>query len=140
MCPGETFDDPFMGRCAVNLCLTGEIPDLNNSVTATASEVIKTLWVFSHCIDAIDMSIPQLRDEGRSKHPIELGGIEGSCIFPSPFEWMEGRVKISRLTSHTRPWGLVGRCWASEGLDLLLGYQLLISSSLGCPSHHIVLL
>ena len=111
-----------MCRSAINLFLTREIPDLNNTVAATASEVVKTLRVFSHCIDAINVSIPQLRDEGRSKHPIKLGGIEGSCIFSRSFERMKGRVEVSRLASDIRPWGLVGRCWASEGLDLLSEY------------------
>ena len=140
MCPVETFDDPFMGRSAVYLVLTREIPYLDNTIATTASKVIKTLRVFSHCVDAIDVSIAQLRDEGRSKHPIKLGGIEGSCVFSGSFEWMKGRVEISRLTSDIRPRGLVGRCWASEGLDLLVGYQLLMSPSSGCCRYHFVLL
>lgn len=118
--PGEAFDDALMRLRAEDLFSARQVPNFDDSVAAAACESFERLWVLGHCIYSVDMAFSQLGNEGRSKHPIQLGGIQSSCVLPCSFEGMESWIQIPRLAGDTRAWGLMSRRWASQSLDFLL--------------------
>lgn len=79
----------------------GQIPDFDNTVSASAGESLQGLWVLGHGVDAIDVTFAELGDEGSGKHALELGGIECSGVLPGSFEGVESRIKVSGLAGYT---------------------------------------
>lgn len=56
LCPGEAFDDAFMGLRAEYLFSARQVPDLDYTIATAACEPLQGLWVPDHCIDSIDMA------------------------------------------------------------------------------------
>ena len=97
-----------MGLGRPGFLAAGKIPDFDHTVAAPAGEAFEGLGVLGHSIDAIDMTLPKLGDEGGGEHAFNLGGIERSGVLASSFKWVESRVEISRLPSDTGSGCLVG--------------------------------
>ena len=104
---------------AEDLLAARQIPNFDHSVAAAACESFERLWVLGHGIYSIDMAFPHLGNEGGGEHPIQLGGIESSCVLSCSFEGMESWIQIPRLAGDTRAWGLMRGRWASQSLDFL---------------------
>ena len=99
-----------MSLSVPNLFPTGEVPDLDYAVAASAGEAFEGLWVLGHGVDAINVAFSELGDERGGEHALKFSGIKGTGVFSSSFEWVQSRVEISRLPSNAGSWCLMGGC------------------------------
>lgn len=68
----------------------GEIPDLDDTITAAAGEALERVGVLCQRVDAVDVAPTHLADEGRGVHALQLDGIEGSFVLACSLKGVDG--------------------------------------------------
>jgi hypothetical protein len=66
----------------------GLIPDFNNAVSATRSQVFQTLGILCQTVHAIYVAGLEVAQEGLREHSFHLGSGQGPCVFARAFERM----------------------------------------------------
>lgn len=116
--PLEALDDVLMRRGMPYFLPRGEIPDLDDTITAAAGEALERVGVLCQRVDAVDVAPAHLANEGRGVHALQLDGIEGSFVLARSLKGVDGRIEVSRLLDGVGAGRLVGRYGSADGLDL----------------------
>lgn len=117
----HALDDPFVCLHREQLLARGEVPDLDFAVSGAGGDHVEGARVLGQGVDAVDVAVAELGDEGRGKHALEFGGIEGASVFTGFFEGVEFGVEIAGLRDGGGAGGVVGLGGAGEGSDFLRG-------------------
>lgn len=137
MRPAHAFHYAFVRLGVPGFFSTRKLPDFDDTVAAPTGEALEGERVCGHGVDAVDMTVTKLGNEGGGEHAVELGGIEGSGIFSCSFEGVERWVEISGLAGKIRARGLVRRCGSGESFDFLI-MSVYTEIRLARASHHLV--
>lgn len=68
--PAHALDQILMSRSMPYLIPAGQIPDLDNSITASTGKSLQRIRILRKGVHSIDMTLPKLRNERRCKHPL----------------------------------------------------------------------
>lgn len=96
-----------------------QVPDFHFAVSRTGRDHVKGARVLGQRVNAVDVAVAELGDEGRSKHALELSGIEGAGVFAGLFKGVEFGVEVAGLGDGGGAGGIIGLGGAGEGFDFL---------------------
>lgn len=108
-----------MRLCLPHFISTGQVPDLEHSVTTATCKSVQSLRISCNLVNSVYMTSSELSNEGRRKHSLEFHGIQSSSIFSCLLEWMQGRIEISRLAGDIAAGGLYRARRARKCFDFL---------------------
>lgn len=125
--PTHALDNIRMCLTLPYLLLTGQIPNLHNTITTSTREPLQRLGVFSNCVDTIHMSSSQISNEGLREHALQLRSVQRARVLSRPLERMQSGIEVARRAGDIAAGRLGGGCGAGERLDFLK--KLLVSAT-----------
>ena len=118
--PAQPFDNALVCLCVPCLVVSSQIPDLDHTISASTGEMVERIWILGHRVHPIYMAITHLSQEWSSKHPLQLGGIQGPSVFSSSFKRMLGGIEVPRLSDNCRSRSLLRGRRPRQGFYFLL--------------------
>lgn len=100
--PAHSLDQILVRLGLPSLLPACEVPDFYDAVATATREMFKRIGVLGERVYTVDMARLKVSEKGFRKHALDLGRIEGSCVFARSFERMEVGVEVSSDLGYSR--------------------------------------
>jgi hypothetical protein len=91
------------------VCVRDVVSHFDHAVSGTRRESLQGQGVFRHRVYAIDVAVPELREKGRGKEPLEFNRIECPLVFARALEGMCFGPQVALHFRYVLAGGLIRR-------------------------------